>query len=513
MVKHKNKILFFIVVIIQALYIKKIINYIKNHSETEFTKKIPVVNVKKDYFYFLQITDTHLSRKFNKYQDKAFEEFLKETENMNYEFIIHTGDIFDSQDKFIGTRKEEYVNLVKLVKERRFHFIRGNHDIFKTTKEFNQEIAKILYNGSRENRNIYLKVNDKLILIRLLDGTPEYGTPKFYNFFGIINEPFNKLNHDLCINMCHYPTNVLKATNHNFKKSDAWFCGHFHSFFKYGNIFKNKGQLECVLRDFYSNSIFRIIAIYKGNLTFNDVYLKKPKVVILNPVDKNLGIEKINEKDLKFLAFGYKNIRIFIDDKEFFNYRVENELHTLKLPTKFSKISVEAENEYGQCKHEINVKTGLKLNSFPLAIPFFNVPYVFVGGYLVLLLLILHFLEKNFFVFVIRNIYNAYLPTMFVKAHDNNFIAFTATKAGMSTTFDVFYFHTFVNAAYDFILAISFYYHLPIIFCIFHIFQLLFFYKYYGYFFRPLEDFFFVFLIISSFYKYFVKKQTKKVDD
>ncbi|RVD91731.1 hypothetical protein TUBRATIS_18060 [Tubulinosema ratisbonensis] len=114
-------------------------------------------------------------------------------------------------------------------------------------------------------RGIFTKLKNKNILIRLLDGTPLNGTPKFYNFFGVLDDNYGIIQCDLSINMCHYPINVLKSHHPSFYNCHAWFSGHFHTFFKYGDINKKSDKLESVLKDFYSNSVYRIIGVYKNN--------------------------------------------------------------------------------------------------------------------------------------------------------------------------------------------------------------------------------------------------------
>lgn len=249
-----------------------------------------------------------------------------------------------------------------------------------------------------------------------------------------------------------------------------------------------------------------MIGVYKGNLSFNDVFLKKPKLLILNPTDKNLGIKQTEERVLKFLAFDFEELEVKINDKTYNQFEKEDEYFVMNLPKKARKIKVIAKNKYGESFHEIDIEEGSQLSPFPLKIPFFYLPFLLCFCYFIFVFFIFIYFEKFFLIFYLRNLYNFLLPTFLLKAHGNSFEIFTSTKAGQSNTFDIFYFHLVFSGSFDLILLLALHFEIPLIFILFHMVVFILFFKYCGMHFRPLENFTVLFFVFYFFFKKFKNK-------
>lgn len=229
-------------------------------------------------------------------------------------FVLATGDITDAKSpKSVTSRQYEaewqaYHEMLDRfgVNRKGFWFdLRGNHDCFSVGSSVHDYFSKY----SVQKTSSYMHRVDNCCIVAI-DGCPAYGLPRPYNFFGSLDAmQLDQLESHLAL--CapgdhvlligHYPTPTLQFQRSSSGKSfaeltnraDAYFTGHLHQLvFGVGTSIKAmqpNGLMDLEVADLKDHSVYRVVAIDRGQLSFADVKLgDDPVVCITNPADARL---------------------------------------------------------------------------------------------------------------------------------------------------------------------------------------------------------------------------------
>ncbi|MCR1814781.1 metallophosphoesterase [Aliarcobacter butzleri] len=179
------------------------------------TKHFQIINIeiedkKLDDLKILHLSDLHINKKTS--MEKILE-LVNFCNSLEFDFCIITGDIIDTQVKFIK-KQLEILNLLK----KEVFYISGNHDLFYGLEDLKKELTNFIFMD-----NETLKINYKNEIIHLA-GLPD----RFSKFFKIkreekIVEDFLKNSPSIFIS--HQPKDYKIALNSN---SNLFLCGHTH---------------------------------------------------------------------------------------------------------------------------------------------------------------------------------------------------------------------------------------------------------------------------------------------
>lgn len=282
-------------------------------------------------FWFLQISDIHISKFHGSDRVTDFRKFCKETVGaVSPRVVIASGDLTDGKDEILGSQQYEeewrayqsaLINTGVLNKTDWLD-IRGNHDNFNVPFLYSKEdlYRNFSAQGLHHKRSYlhHVEADGVKYNFLALDASSEPGTKRPYNFIGMVDPgEFERIETmmrekaaDHTIWFAHYPTSTIMTPSGSesirkfigkFQDSSIFVAGHLHtlgSFVYRMYTLQPEGFLELELGDFKSNRLFRLGVFDHGQFSFTDVKLGTwPIAVITNP--KNILYNNPFKEDLK----------------------------------------------------------------------------------------------------------------------------------------------------------------------------------------------------------------------
>ncbi|KAI8375619.1 Metallo-dependent phosphatase-like protein [Choanephora cucurbitarum] len=286
----------------------------------------PIGNQPEKIFYFVQVSDLHISKFQPKGHTIHFLHFLQSVlPHLKPEFVVITGDLIDAKDatKTVSAQYREEWQVYRAAIDQSangtvWYDMRGNHDCFDLTswqaennyyREFG-ESSQLLNEGKGVYSWQISKPFGEYNFVAV-DACPKKGPSRPFNFFGYLTtNTMNRLassilsktyNHTFMFG--HYPTTTLVpgVSSEGYTFSDLanrfsiYFCGHLHRLTAgLGDVLKsyNRGtdSLELELSDMKDHGSYRIVAIDHDLISFVDVDLPIadiPPATQLIPLNSN----------------------------------------------------------------------------------------------------------------------------------------------------------------------------------------------------------------------------------